>query len=40
MNNWFTSGWGTVRGGTLGPTPGNPWGIENDGKDTVMRPAA
>lgn len=33
MRRWFESGWGPIRGGTLGPTHGNPWGVLNDGKD-------
>ncbi len=33
MQLWFKSGWGALRGGALGPTPGNPWSIENDRAD-------
>ncbi len=37
---WFKSGWGALRGGSMGPTPGNPWWIENDGTDRELGAAA
>ena len=30
LSNWRSSGWGALRGGSLGPTPGNPWGFTVD----------
>lgn len=30
---WFESGWGALRGGKDGPTPGNPWGVKNNGSN-------
>ncbi len=30
LGNWRSSGWGALRGGSVGPTPGNPWGFTID----------